>query len=91
MAFAVDTKYLLDKYTPRQEMYFNYYDLHRVDRNKGRRLQLHRVCAYAIIIHDASTRAQFDEGCGFHDPRQEEALNRQPGRVGGIVPSQTTR
>jgi hypothetical protein len=49
-----------------------------VDRNKGRRLQLHRVSAYAIITHKASTRAQFDEDCGFHDPRQEEALNRQP-------------
>jgi hypothetical protein len=67
MALAIDTRYLLEQWVPDQEDYLDAYV-----GSRGR-FQLHRVCAYATIVHNCSTfkRQRFDPDV------QQSALNWQ--------------
>ncbi|KAG0561827.1 hypothetical protein KC19_9G095300 [Ceratodon purpureus] len=77
MAFAIDTKYLLEEYIPDMEQDYND-SLHEVSQNRGRRLQLHRVCVYATIIHGDLMDAQdFEALEGVGDSRERVALDWQ--------------
>ncbi|KAG0561797.1 hypothetical protein KC19_9G092700 [Ceratodon purpureus] len=72
MAFAVDTKHLLEEYIPDMEQDYND-SLHEVSQNRGRRLHLHRVCIYATIIHGGLTPAQCFEALERCDDSRERA------------------